>query len=661
MSLNHLRKGSVTVPQSFIEESSKKYTKALQRVEEPLNMNEDLISSVVKRLRTNSFEELIGESVSFLSANASTEKHHLGQFGVIYNEAPKVSLKMVLDQTYNGMAPMPYFGYSLVNGPMAGRVSFLPEPLKVRSITTSSAWEFAAGKPFQSLVSSSMKHCPNLLYGRMVQADDISCLVKRSLNYWTSLGYDRSDMVFISGDYDAATDNINPSTSCLIDNLCFRNRLLPDFDVPLNYSRPELLGLWGAMGIILEYLPIDGPNSTKKNWININLWFQGVINQRGGIFSSVSSLRSQQWSGREVILPNKTSFIQSYGQMMGDIKSFPVLCLLNLCLWEDVCENKSSMVNYGNGVIKKEPAPCLVNGDDFLTYCPRKIGDIWRSRTGAYNFTLSVGKTYESERLAVINSQPFYVRTRDSIAVKIEIPYLNLCMKQDRNLPLVGNLDLVIDLRNTSLKRRIYSKFLSMNREAIANETRGGLLNLFIHRDLGGLGAKPQADIKVKFTRSQRLVAYDCERRWKSGLRPTFTALYEKRLKFRQRRGQIQIRRNLKNESFKEGGVMSMENGYKTSGKTRLIARDDWISRAGKPVTCGSYYFVPKHKSQIFRFVSKKRQAIFPDMEKNLSEFVRPNSNVKDRVLNHGQIIDLVELARVEERFSGIEPPNIFL
>jgi len=599
-----------------------------------------------------------------LSVNASTEKHHLGQFGVIYEDAPKVSLKMVLDQTYQGVAPMPYFGYSLMKEDLSGRVTFLPEPLKVRSITTSSAWEFAAGKPFQSIISMSMKENPNLLYGRMVQSGDIENLVIRSENYWTGLGYRNEDLVFISGDYDAATDNINPSTSCLLDNLCFKNRLLPDFKVPLGYTRPELLGVWGAMGKILEYLPVDGPRSTRDNWVSINIWFQEAINQRGGSFALVSELRSKQWSGREIILPDKSSFIQTYGQMMGDIKSFPVLCILNLCFWEDVSGNKENIIDYSNGVFHKESAPCLVNGDDFLAYCPRKIGDKWRSRTGAYNFTLSVGKTYESERLAVINSQPFFVRkTRSPRVEKIEIPYLNLCMKQDRNLPLIGNLDLAIDLRNSGLRRRIFSKFLTMNRGAIANETRGGLLNLFIHRDLGGLGARRQPDIKVNFTRSQQLVAYDCERRWKKGLKPTFTAIYEKRLIFRQRRKRLQIRNRLKNEEFTEGGFMSMENGYKVTAKTRLVAKDDWLSRAGKPVTCGDYYFVPKHKSQIFRFVSKKRQSIFPDF-KDLSEFTRPCFNVKDKIPNHRHVVDFIELAKneeIEEGFIGIGLPNIFL
>jgi len=668
MSLNHLRKGSITVPKSFIEEAAMKYAAALQRKDIPLSVDEGIVSSVIKRLQPCSFNNFLGETVSYLSANKCTEKHSLGQFGYLHDKhcenVPKVSLKMVLDQTYDGMAPSPYFTYAMLPcKAFSGRVNYLPEPLKVRSITTSPAWEFAAGKPFQNVIASSMKENPNLLFGRMVQTSDIENLIFRSLNYWTGLGYRKEDLVFISGDYDAATDNISPSTSCLIDNLCFKNGLLPDFKVPLHFDNKALMGLWGAMGKILEYLPIDGPRSTKSNWININVWFQEAINRTNGTFALVSELRSKLWSGREIRdEQHSLDFTQTFGQLMGDIKSFPVLCILNLSLWEDVCEGKTVMVNYGNGVIKKEYAPCLVNGDDFLTYCPRKVGDKWRSRTGTYNFTLSVGKTYESERLAVINSQPFYVRKKDLSVVKIEIPYVNLCMKQDRNMPLVGNLDMVIDLRNTNLRKRMFSLFLSMNRGAIASETRGGLLNLFIHRDLGGLGAKRQPGIKVKFTMSQRRVAYDCERRWKMGLKPAFTAIYDKRLIFRQVREKVKkitLRKRLRTEE-KNDSQLSIENGYKSSARTRMIARDDWISRAGKPVTWGTYFYVPKHKSQLFRFISKIRHGIIPK-EKDLCEFVRPIINVKEKQVNHRHVIDYVELARSEVGFEGIEPPDLFL
>jgi hypothetical protein len=598
MNLNHSRKSAVKVPETFETEQIEKYSDALQKIPEVRPLKGRPQKRVICSLKPISFSEVIKASCSFLSTSACAEKHDLGQVGYVNDIAPKISLDLVLDQRYQGICPAPYFAYALVPEEISGKACFLPEPLKIRCITTQNAMEFTAGKPFQECLARRMKEHPNLLYGRMVKEADIETLVSRSYRYWQSRGFRKEDLYFVSGDYEAATDNISPRTSSIIDQSCFYLGLLPDFDVDLDLCT---VGMWGIMAKVFQYLPIEGPNSSKKNWYLVNLYFKAGIDKFGTRKCSISQIRKRLWKDREIEIQKDIFITQTFGQMMGDIKSFPVLCLLNLMLWDEVCENVSVIEKSFSGrILTKIDPPCLVNGDDFLAYAPKAYIKRYFDIAKEFDFKLSVGKTYISKRVGVINSRPFIYNKKNN-AREIVIRFINLCLRQDPTLPLSGNLDIVTDMRKPAESLEMFKTFVKFNKQAISNATRNGLLNLFISRDLGGLGCTPREGIKIKVTRKQAIVANRAKRGHRLGLpkRHIFTSQLEWRIKMKSRKKGL-ILHGTNESGIKERGL-GLGASYSCSTRTRSLVRDDWVSKMSRPKFFGKGYFREKNSTHKFR------------------------------------------------------------
>jgi len=492
--------------------------------------------------------------------------------------------------------------------------------------------EFSAGKPFQECLAKRMKDHPNLLFGRMVKSDDIQALVLRSRDYWEARGYSRSELdnlEFVSGDYESATDNINPQTSEIIDLFCFRLGLLPDFNLVEGLDYPVI---WSVMAKIYSFMKIEGPNCTKNNWVSLSHWIMCLMRKTPGRRIKVSKYRQNLWANRRVQIDKDRTVVQTYGQMMGDIKSFPVLCLLNLSLWYDSCENRCVMLKSSSGHYKSQP-PCLVNGDDFLAYAPRSVINTYIKKTKEFDFTLSLGKTYINPRLAVINSRPFYLRKKDLSVSNIELKLVNLCMNQDISLPMVGNLDQVTDLRNPEDVGEMFGLFMKFNKSRVNEETRDGLLGLFVSRELGGLGATLREGIRTKVTRQQMIIATDCKERLSIGLRPRFSAQYiwkilNKRLNTKT--GQIGthegtglgiVKIHNQNTTDPEMGILK---SYNCSRATRELIRDDWIAKISRTKFTGRGYFSCKTKTQKFRNIIRERKFHFNEtIHKDIFTYVR--------------------------------------
>lgn len=95
------------------------------------------------------------------------------------------------------------------------------------------------------------------------------------------------------------------------------------------------------------------------------------------------------WTGIEPI-------IQTNGQLMGSLLSFPILCLANAFT---VC--KATGTNLDN-------LPGLIHGDDVLARMTRNQFSIWGTVAGHIGLELSIGKNYYSPHWGSIDSQVFH-------------------------------------------------------------------------------------------------------------------------------------------------------------------------------------------------------------------------------------------------------------
>jgi len=210
------------------------------------------------------------------------------------------------------------------------KVHAIPEPLKCRIITKPMAQTYAL-KPLQLSMFDSLKRwkcfepCWNPNYGL------------------DQLGKFKPNNLFLSGDYTAATDELDIRVStCVIKSLSEAFRA-------------------SGQDILADYIDWEG--------------------------------------GRHVIeYPNHTgltSVIQQNGQLMGSLLSFPVLCVLNAFT---ICKATNHTL---------ETVPALIHGDDLAAYVSPEEISSWKAIAKSIGLNLSVGKNYESKRFLSIDSQLF--------------------------------------------------------------------------------------------------------------------------------------------------------------------------------------------------------------------------------------------------------------
>ncbi|QKI79929.1 RNA-dependent RNA polymerase [Erysiphe necator associated ourmia-like virus 99] len=89
------------------------------------------------------------------------------------------------------------------------------------------------------------------------------------------------------------------------------------------------------------------------------------------------------------------------GSMMGNLVSFPLLCLLN-----KACFDIASDIGRGSGANRVG----RFNGDDCLFAGDRKFFSLWKEVTGTFGLCVNVEKTGFSELTADLNSQSFFIR-----------------------------------------------------------------------------------------------------------------------------------------------------------------------------------------------------------------------------------------------------------
>lgn len=222
----------------------------------------------------------------------------------------------------------------------------LLEPLKVRVITKGEAAEYYRCIELQKLMHDVLRRHPVFQYvGRPIDDKSFSACFGSQESLLT-------DEFFVSGDYKAATDNLNPRLSELVwEQIC-----------------SQVTMTWQGV----ESLLIDTP-----------------YYQLGKKALTGHELRyvCKAWGWNEVLA-------QTWGQLMGSPMSFPVLCIVNSC---------ATHVALGLDFSRKSKV--RINGDDVCFVANPRSYELWKAITAACGLEFSLGKNYCSREFIIMNSE----------------------------------------------------------------------------------------------------------------------------------------------------------------------------------------------------------------------------------------------------------------
>ncbi len=327
------------------------------------------------------------------------------------------------------------------------RVQVIPEPGKFRVITAGPAIQYTYLQPLQGSLLENWSKTP---YSTMKEnwEDEVKGWVIPDGWVWNS------------GDYKAATDQLNSNTS---------NEVMETIKEIYNLGEDFVSGFEGCE---IEYSAKD----VKRNPFGAER------------------------------LPR--SIWQKNGQLMGHPLSFPILCVINLAAL-------IASLNRGveEGKLSREDKSLIlsmtkINGDDILFPCPKWFCAMWEKTTSEVGLELSVGKSYASESFAMVNNTMFKMVSASEYelgARNERLGYLNqklilnysLKSGESSQSPLeIGKA--VQEMMKYCPAARSFMYDVRRNRTnfPIALQSQTGqkmirLPNLFIDSKLGGLGIDP--------------------------------------------------------------------------------------------------------------------------------------------------------------------------
>jgi len=320
------------------------------------------------------------------------------------------------------------------------------EPLKARIISKGHAAPYYLAKTFQKSLHSAMRDwdCFRLI-GRPISATDLIDLDANSVQLYPGEG--RS---WFSIDYSSATDGLSARLSS---------------------------------GILRSVLPPD----------------MSIAEQRRLL--SVLAPHRCEYPPRSGVQPVD----QENGQLMGSILSFPILCLANLGLYlATIRDDPRSLKHKLSGV--------LVNGDDMLYVAAPRLYAEHASLGKRCGLEFSIGKSYVHKTFASANSTCFHSPLNqtpsqdepDRACGVRQINYLNTglffgnskVMRVDSvdgvDASASGHLAVLGALLDgcfrSSQEKDLARMFLAYHKSDLPFEAKGR--NYFVHRSLGGLGAR---------------------------------------------------------------------------------------------------------------------------------------------------------------------------
>jgi hypothetical protein len=182
--------------------------------------------------------------------------------------------------------------------------------------------------------------------------------------------------------------------------------------------KPLQRAMWLALGEEEQFVLTHGTNNLENAIKRIHLqsepddvWISGdfkaatdsvpILASKAlmeGILESIDHEPTKRWAMKEVsphllVYPKKSGIkpcLQTNGQLMGSLLSFPLLCLLNDCTAKS---------------IGLKPNQYLINGDDILMRTKQRFYKNWKMFVHNFGLKLSIGKNYVHPEYGTVNSQ----------------------------------------------------------------------------------------------------------------------------------------------------------------------------------------------------------------------------------------------------------------
>jgi hypothetical protein len=308
----------------------------------------------------------------------------------------------------------------------------LLEPLKVRTISIDSGILRYLGSRLQKVLWRTLSEIPIF---HLIRGDK----VENVMNFLIP------GLAYVSGDYKGATDHIfHNSTNIWVNQIKKRLAIPPHMEMVfdamwrdftsifLDYSNtlnmeagPYFKGLASRLGVDV---------ADERDWHVILSILERDFLKRTG---SVPAFLKDETQKIITLLDQNSKVKQRRGQLMGNVLSFPFLCLINLTGWvvsaekylssdilddqyEDLINRKllepffrredtKQVLRYRYTITSSKQLlrdlPVRVNGDDILFQASKKFYDIWSRSLKDVGFKKSVGKNYFSQYFFTINSQ----------------------------------------------------------------------------------------------------------------------------------------------------------------------------------------------------------------------------------------------------------------
>jgi len=190
---------------------------------------------------------------------------------------------------------------------------------------------------------------------------------------------------------------------------------------------------------------------------------------------------------------------QAWGQLMGSVMSFVVLCVGNAAVVRRSLEI-TNLCSYS-----LHTAPILINGDDGLVRAPPIFLDHWKRLATMVGLKPSLGKVYSHDRYANINSTSFWMGSSGHLS---HIPYINMGLVCGLSRSSEVSLDDVFDgldprasslgarhqalLSSCPVSRRVavHRLFLSKHHDLLTSPSLSEI-SWYAPESLGGLGLCP--------------------------------------------------------------------------------------------------------------------------------------------------------------------------
>lgn len=371
----------------------------------------------------------------------------------------------------------------------------LQEPFKIRTISVADGPVTAVSTSLQKAWHSAMRQLrPFQLIGGVPVREALTTLHTR-------------DLPWVSGDYSAATDRLSSHATREVFDVLTESIAFPSSNRSGTTHRLRDRIATSLMAAELDY---SKTLSTFKGRVP-----DGLL--------------------RKIPLPERT--LQRNGQLMGNVLSFPILCIINLATFLEAfleCEEplpfdyKAARLRGYLTTEDFQSLDVLVNGDDILFQAAPLRYEAWLKVTARYGFKPSVGKNYYSDRFFTVNSELYKAPRVDYSELptfeRVQRPWWagfmtdmvsvqKWAVKTGAAGDYSSDLRMVLSTMQQSMRDSVpEADWPLVNRLWVGHLHKSGLLhaysglNWFLPVGLGGLGLEPSG-FEVKVTYAQRKLA----------------------------------------------------------------------------------------------------------------------------------------------------------